>query len=194
MWRSNIFLSFKHIILPTFLEGVTSLLRRCLYFHITWAWAHATSITVKVIKPTVTFTSMPRVYSRFHHEFHTNSKIMKLLTRKYTDCSKRLHFHTHTRPNDRKNWVLWMESCKEISTATKNKQTNRVQLSLHKSTIIICIDRKIKTEMLLSNWWEWFPCNFSLRQCFTTIKALYISREGKVKNVFTSPEFRNPSV
>lgn len=57
---------------------------------------HAASITVKVMKPKVTFTSAPRVYSRFHHEFHTNSKIMKLLIRKYTDCSKRLRFHTHT--------------------------------------------------------------------------------------------------
>lgn len=45
---------------------------------------------------------MARVYSRFHHEFHTNYKIITLLIRKYTEVDRLLKEATIPHPHSPK--------------------------------------------------------------------------------------------
>lgn len=75
------------VIPPTSLEGVMlPLLPSSLHCHITWASDPCNTCSeynrVKVMKPRVTFTLMPRVYSRLHHKFHTHSKIIVISKKK----------------------------------------------------------------------------------------------------------------
>lgn len=95
------------VIPPISLEGVMlPLLPSSLHCHITWASDPCNTCNennrVKVMKLRVTFTLMPRVYSKFHHKFHTHSKIIAISKKnnnhKRIETIQRGWLLTHTHP------------------------------------------------------------------------------------------------